>query len=323
MNKKVNNENIYRCKNCNKLYASASSLCNHNKHYHRDCSLIKSENGLIKSENSLIKSENKIKKYICRYCNKEYNNKQSRWSHEQKCKIMHENKEDINKLKTTINELKQQIENIIKEKGHVHHKTLQKINNQVSNINNGNVNNGTVIHNTFVKFGDVSYEKIFNEKELLSILNKQYMSLEEGITKTHFNEKLPEYSNIFITNLKDPLSYIFNGKAFIIVKKHNMLDELMNTHINEINLTYEKMKNKIIPKHADRIEKFLEKLNDNETKYKDPDNDRIYSNYKAYKMDSIKLLIYNNSDKNKLDTLKNIKLIEKIDVDSEDSDIEI
>jgi len=123
------------------------------------------------------------------------------------------------------------------------------------------------------------------------------MSIEEGITKTHFNEKLPEYSNVFITNFKDPLAYIFNGKAFITVKTHYMLNELIDTHIYEINLSYDKVKNKIIPKYADRIEYFLQKLNDIHTKYKHPENDRVYSNYKAYKMDAIKLAIYNISDK--------------------------
>jgi hypothetical protein len=322
MNKKVNHNKIFICKICYKEYASASSLCNHNNKFHSELLKKKSDNSLKKSDNSLKKSDNNFnnqKQYNCRFCNKEYTNKQSRWSHEQKCI----NKDDIDELKNIINELKQQFASILKEKGRVHHKTLQKINNQVSNTINGNVNNGTIINNTYVKFGDVSYEKIFDEKEILSILNKQYMSLEEGITKIHFNEKLPEYSNVFITNLKDPLSYIFNGKAFITVKKHDMLNELIDTHINEINLSYDKMKNKIIPKHADRIENFLQKLNDIDTKYKDPENDRVYSNYKAYKMDAIKLAIYNGSDKKKLESLKNIKLIEKIDCDSEDSDIEI
>ena len=64
-----------------------------------------------------------------------------------------------------------------------------------------------------------------------------------------------------------------------------------------INLSYDKVKNKIIPKYADRIEHFLQKLNDIHTKYKHLENDRVYSNYKAYKMDAIKLAIYNNSDK--------------------------
>ena len=32
-------------------------------------------------------------------------------------------------------------------------------------------------NNTFVEFGYVSYDKNFNEKQLLSILNKHFMSL--------------------------------------------------------------------------------------------------------------------------------------------------
>jgi hypothetical protein len=310
MNKKVNNNKIFICKICDKKYSSASSLCNHNNKFHSEVSQSKVSQNTDCDQSKV----SQLKIYTCSYCGNNYKHKQSRWSHEQKCK----NKDDLDELKNIINELKQQFALILKQ-----NKTLQKMNNQVSNTINGNVNNGTIINNTYVKFGDISYEKIFDEKQILAILNKQYMSLEEGISKTHFNEKLPEYSNIFITNLKDPLSYIFNGKAFITVKKHNMLNELIDTHINEINLSYDKMKNKIIPKHADRIENFLQKLNDIDTKYKDPENDRVYSNYKAYKMDAIKLAIYNGSDKKKLESLKNIKLIEKIDSDSDDSDIEI
>ena len=50
-------------------------------------------------------------------------------------------------------------------------------------------------------------------------------------------------------------------------------------------------------------------LNDDDTKFTDQNNQRTYSSYKAYKMNSIKLLIYNSSDKKKLEALKNIKLI--------------
>ena len=87
----------------------------------------------------------------------------------------------------------------------------------------------------------------------------------------------------------------------------SILNELIDTHINEINLSFEKNKNKLKEKHAERIEKFLNKLNDNNTKYTDPENNRTYSNYKAYKMDAIKLAIYNGSDKKKLEALNYLK----------------
>ena len=51
-------------------------------------------------------------------------------------------------------------------------------------------------------------------------------------------------------------------------------------------------------------------LNDDDTKFTDQDNHRTYTSYKAYKINSIKLLIYNESDKRKLELLNNIELEE-------------
>ena len=198
----------------------------------------------------------------------------------------------------------------------MHHKTLQKINNQLNNQLN-NINNGNIINNTFVKFGDLEYEKVLNNKQIKHILNQQYQSLEESIKQIHFNEELPEYSNIFITNMKDDLGYVFNGKQFISIRKNEMINELIDVHTKEINLSLEKNKNKLNEIYVTRLEKFLDMLNDDDTSFTDNDNKRTYSSYKAYKMNSIKLLIYNNSDKKKLETLNNIELNEKID-DSEE-----
>jgi len=203
---------------------------------------------------------------------------------------------------------------LLKEKSKIHHKTLEKINNQLNNCTN-NINNGQItnnINNTYVKFGDLEYEKILNNKQIKQILNKQYMSLEESIKQVHFNENLPEYNNVFITNMKDDIAYVFNGKQFISLRKNEMLNELINTHIKEINFSLEKNKNKLNEKYVIRLEKFLDMLNDDDTKFTDKDNQRTYNSYKAYKMNSIKLLIYNESDKKKLDLLNNISLEEKI-----------
>jgi hypothetical protein len=149
------------------------------------------------------------------------------------------------------------------------------------------------------------------------------MSLEESIKQVHFNENLPEYSNLYITNMRDDLAYVFNGKEFVAVKKNAMLNELVDVHANEINLSLEKYRKKLDPSVIDILEKFLEKLNDQYTKKKDYETDKIYPNYKAYKIDSIKLMIYNESDKNKLDLLRTIQLEEKSYEESESEDNEI
>jgi hypothetical protein len=307
----------YKCDKCNKYYKTYQTLWKHNKEFHKNnnsSTIIKSDKSLNGSENSLKKSDDGLKKfdniktYECRKCNKIYNNKQSRWSHEQKCEETNQN--EIEDLKNTINELKKQVSSILQEKGKIHHKTLQKINNQINN--NGNINNGQIINNTFVKFGDVDYQRILDNKQVKHILNQQFMSIEESIKLIHFNKDLPEYNNVFITNMRDDIGYIFNGKEFISVKKNEMINELIDSHIKEINLSLEKHKNNLNDKYVNRLEKFLDMLNDEDTKFTDQNNQRTFSSYKAYKMNSIKLLIYNSSDKKKLDELQNIELCEKI-----------
>jgi hypothetical protein len=318
MDEKVNIKINFRCIICNKYYASKNSLCNHNKKFHTNLESKCSKNVQLCSKNVQKCSINKSLQ--CNYCNKIFNNRSTKSMHKKICikfDELEEKNNKINKLEETINEMKEQFALILKEKGKIHHKTLQKINNQLNN-NGKIITNINTINNTYVKFGDLDYEKILNNKQIKHILNQQYMSLEESIKKIHFNEELPEYSNIFITNMKDDLAYVFNGKQFISVRKNEMLNELIDTHIKEINLSLEKNKNKLNDKYVNRLEKFLDMLNDDDTKFTDQNNQRIYPSYKAYKLNSIKLLIYNKSDKKKLDTLNTIELEEKVyEIDTE------
>ncbi len=306
----------FACKVCNKKYASYKSWWNHNNKFH----ISKLKNVELNVENVELNFK-KNKSLTCELCNKIFNLRSTKSHHKKTCKIINnkintfEQLEEKNKeLENTINEIKKQVSLIIKEKGKIHHKTLQKINNQLNNnYSNNNINNGKIINNTFVKFGDFEYNKILNNNQIKQILNKQFLSLEESIKQIHFNENLPEYSNFFITNMKDDLAYIFNGKQFISVKKNEMIHELIDIHTKEINLSLEKIKNKLNEKYVIRLEKFLDMLNDDDTQFTDNNNQRTYQSYKANKINSLKLLIYNESDKKKLDLLNTIKLEEKIE----------
>jgi hypothetical protein len=246
----------------------------------------------------------------CKYCNKNFTFKTNKYRHEKTCKL----KEDPPKnIQETIIELKQQVALLLKEKGRIHHKTLQKINNQLTNVNsnNNNINNGT-INNTYVKFGNMEYEKILNPKQIRNILNKKYKCLEESIKQVHFNEDFPEYNNVFITNMRDNLAYVFNGDKFISIHKNEMLNDLIDQHTNEINISLEKNKNKVAQQTIEIIENLIDKLNNNENKFTDNNNNKTFDTYKAYKSEVLKLLIYNNSNKKKLSLLNSIDLHEKI-----------
>jgi len=331
-----NNMDNHICNICNKIYSSYKSLWNHNKDFHKNnVNNVNNNVNDVKENVKNVKENVKIVKSLtCELCNKIFNNRPAKSIHKKKCEAAKMKEEEANKIKQLeennkirqleeiILELKNQVTTILKEKGKIHHKTLQKINNQLTNnINNsGNINNGQIINNTFVKFGDVDYERILNNKQVRHILNQQFMSIEESIKLIHFNKDLPEYNNVFITNMRDDIGYIFNGKEFISVKKNEMVNELIDSHIKEINLSLEKHKNNLNEKYVNRLEKFLDMLNDDDTKFTDQNNQRTYPSYKAYKMNSIKLLIYNSTDKKKLDELQNIELHEKIYEIDNDSD---
>jgi hypothetical protein len=292
MDKKVD----FSCNICNKFYASYKSLWNHCNKFHKPVCLKESENVKenVKNVKENVKNvkENVKKSLTCDFCYKIFNNRPAKCIHKKTCKSNHTQINEVETLKNTVNELKNQVALLVKENGKIHPKTLQRINNQLNNVNNGNV-----INNTYVKFGDVEYEKILNNKQIKQILDKQYQSLEESIKQIHFNKNLPEYSNIFITNMKDDLAYVFDGKQFISVRKNEILNELIDIHTKEINFSLDKNKCDMNQKYVGRLEKFLDMLNDDDTKFTDKETKRTYPSYKAYKINSIKLMIYNNSDK--------------------------
>jgi len=278
------------------------------------------------SKSSISLSNEKSSILTCSNCNKSFSRSDNLKRHLNSCKkiessikdLLTENeilKQHLKKQEDLMNQLLESINKNAK----IHPKTLQKINKQLINSNNNN----TIINNTYVKFGNLSYDGILSDKEQREILRKQYLSLEESIKKIHFNKDLPEYNNVFITNMKDDIAYVFNGKQFISVRKNDMLNQLIDMHVDEINISFEKNKGKLNEKQIERLEKFLDMLNDEDTKYKDG-TQRIFSNYKAYKINEVKLMIYNESDTKKLSNLTNIELFEKQEeLDSIISDIEI
>ena len=93
----------FACKICNKKYKSYQSLWNHNHKFHATTKNTLSTLGIhsdyikpSKMSTSSIQLEytkakldenDDIKNNICKFCNKELYNRQSRWRHELKCQI--------------------------------------------------------------------------------------------------------------------------------------------------------------------------------------------------------------------------------------------
>ncbi len=331
----------YKCIKCNKNYKTYQTLWKHNKNFHSTNVVQVNTNVNVVNVNV---NENvnvvNVKQYLCSKCNKPFKMRQGRYQHEKICKIIKEDKDmKIKELeiklqqreeefKNAIIEIKKEFINLLKN-NKINSENLKQINNKVQCINNKydncNVNYGQ-INNTYVKFGNLDYTRIFSDKDLRKLMTTHKMKcLEELIKKTHFNDKYPEYGNIFITNLRDNIAYIFDGKEFIATNRTATLVDLVDNHTNEINLSLDNHRAKLDEYTITKIEEMLNKLESND-KFIDVNNNKTYGNYKVYKLNNITTDIYNLSDRKKLEVLQTMKLIEKSYDDellSEDSNYDV
>jgi hypothetical protein len=310
--------NDLNCKICNKKYKSYQSLWNHNNKFHnvnnnKLQSNISLNAAIDKSSDQSIKQH----EYKCQYCNKNYKHFQSRWKHEQKCKLI-DNKNMIDKdielekiklqlakeekailqLKLKL-EKSNKIDNITLKKLN---KMLMERNNKIKHINSHNtINNNQQIINNFqlVGFGKEEVIETLTNRDKKLIMNARYNSLDKLIEIIHCG-KYNQFKNIIITNMKDNYMYKYDDKLghFILSTKSDVLNSLIDYRIDDLETIYHELidKNKLDNNTKDIIEKFINKINYVDTKYTDYEG-KEHENYKQYKINEIKVLLFNNQDK--------------------------
>lgn len=283
---------VYKCNVCNKDYSSYKSLWNHIKKYHNDNQQKINKNQHVNQhEINTIIPYNKL---ICNFCKKTFSFMQSRWRHEQKCKTKNDDnlKEELIKIKEELAIMQKKVETV-----------------QTTNINNGKINNNSnnvnIKQTNIVKFGSEDIINILNKSQVMKILNSRLMAIEESIKTVHFNNQLPEYQNIKINNLRSNIAMIHDGTVFNVVNQYGAIDELINNHLECIIQLIEDNKTKITkegnpklnPKTIERLEDLIEKMSDDDNKLFDESSNRKFNNYKDYKIDQVKNIIYNETNK--------------------------
>jgi hypothetical protein len=334
MNNKVNNNNIFKCNICNKLYSSKSSLCNHNKKFHsinNNLNIIPNiiNNNLNIIPNIINNNLNIIpniinKKYPCRYCNTDFTQFQNRWRHQKKCKLEYKAKnkeiEDINNKKLELEIIKEnnirlkeetkilQLKLKLEKSNKIDNITLKKLNKmlierntRIKNSNNTiNSNNQQIINNfQLIGFGkEEVMEKLSNHDKKL-IMNAKYNSLDKLIEIIHCG-KYSQFKNIIVTNMKDNYMYKYDDKVghFVLSTKSDVLNSLIDYRLEDLETIYHDLldKNKLDENTKDIIEKFINKINYVDTKYTDYEG-KEHDNYKQFKINEIKVLLFNNQNK--------------------------
>lgn len=301
----------YCCKSCNKSYSSYKSLWNHNKKFHNNIEIIKDQKEIIYDQKEIICEQTSN----CCYCNKVFSFKTNKYRHEKVCK----DKNKINEL-TNIKllelQLKTKEEEILKLKlklqknKNVNVSTVNQLNKlllerhtQYQNyINNyGNIHNGNNIVNNIQLIGFGKEENIvqrLTNGDKKSIIDSRYKCLEKLIQTVHCG-KYNEFKNILVTNIKDKYMYTYddNKAQFMLAPKEDVMDSLIVNRMYDLETIYDSLmeENKIDEKTKNIIENLLNKLNE-ECKYTDSEGN-IHDTYKHYKINEIKLILFNNKNK--------------------------
>jgi hypothetical protein len=268
--------------------------------------------------------------YNCQFCNKEYRLAQSRWAHEKKCKIekeleekkIKENKEEEENILVLKNELLEKELEIMKiNENHkneiiklqkkllsskrLDNKTFKAVNKILmdrSNSNNSITISNNVINNNnnypILSLGNEELTNVLTMDQKKQIMNSRLGSLEKIVEITHCGE-LNQFKNIIITNLKDNYAYRYDDKVgyFVTVPKTDLLEDVIVNRVMDIEMIYDELKsaNKIDSKTKRLIQDFLDKMANNDEPFFD--NETKYENFKSYKTNNIKILLYNNHDR--------------------------
>lgn len=235
----------------------------------------------------------KVKQYRCEKCDKIFSHYQSRWRHVKGCKGVNDINENeiidgntMEKMKKDLEDMKELLQKALK----IHPKTLQKINKQLTNTNNGVIQNADNINNIniqIIQLGKENLKEILSPKEKLKILNKQAMSINHLIELIHASDKYQQFKNVLITNLQSSFCYKYDDKmnAFIAVNKDELLNDILDARIYDINTFHDELGHLMDTNKSECIKKFLEKMDDENGKMRN------------IKKDEIKLILYNNRHK--------------------------
>jgi hypothetical protein len=263
----------YKCKICDKDFASMSSRSNHIKRIHKTNNkdvvknvvknvvevkdVVKNVVKNVVEIKDVVKNENNV----CKFCNKSLSDRISRWKHEQKCKekIDQINDDKDTKIKALEEKMDQMMELLKSMK--IHPKTLQKINNQLNNntTNNGTINNITN-NNLIIPISEQYLKDVLKKSEKLEVLkdsNKPHIRLINILYKKPQYEK---YRNVYITNLSNDVGYIYDQKEnrFIVKPKKEILEEYGEERFSDIQAFYEELENKIDSKSLNKLKALVE-----------------------------------------------------------------
>ena len=255
---------IYTCEKCNKEF---NYKYNYKRHINRKYSCVKNTD-----DNS----------FKCEYCNNTFTTKGNLTRHIKNRCIVKESQELINKL----NEENKLLKNKISKIEITNNTNTTNSNNNNININNTNNNTNNITNNiNIVNFGRERLEKL-SQEEIDQILNAGAGALTQHVKMIHLNDRLPEYQNIYLSNLRGNTCLIYFNKQWMATDINDKIDDLITYGTEDIRDLLNKNENHEKKYIRTQTKKLIDNIDDHDKK-------TILDQKKK-----IKLALYN--DKNKI-----------------------
>lgn len=254
-------ENKYSCDKCNLEYKTLCGLKKHIKNKHE-------------------KKNVSNKEFKCAFCDSSFGYRQSKWLHEQKCKLINEIPlaEQVKNLTAEVKELK--------AKPH-------------TNITNNNTTNN--IQYVIKPLGSESIEHLSTEKQR-EIMQKGLNSLTYLIRVNNFNKDKPENHSYCVTALNDKHASVINPDTNTIEKaeKNELFDKVLVSNLSNLEKIATNKNFTILEKQA-----YTEKIQTLK--------DLLFKNRKSMKKyySELNILSYNNKDI-VLETWASLKSLDKL-----------
>jgi len=198
-------------------------------------------------------------------------------------------------------------------------KTNNKNINNINNTNNGTINNNNITNNITIKFGDetslIDYSELLNKKELEYILKKQRSSILASIEMIHFNKRLPQCMNVYLSAKNSKNGLIFDGIKYKLDPLDNIIDNLFNDHKNYVECLVENCEELNLNHTSKYIENIIDLIRILDEEYEKNQDDKSFKLNKKYEIyDEIKLLLYNEkelTEKKHMEIKKSLELENK------------
>jgi hypothetical protein len=262
---------IYVCDRCKKDF-------NNNTHYkthlNRKNPCKKLKDFTCVKCNNLFSTKRSLDRHILKFCKKNQTNEFNN-SHELITYFMKKINEVESSNKQYIEKFNKQGEDIKKQGEDMKKLQLQLNNSKVTNIqNNNNIQNNINI----LAYGSETLSHIKKE-DFEKLFNSGHSSIPDLIKLIHYNDKVPQNANMYISNLKTNYVIVFDGIKWILKQMDEHLNELFENSTEHLEDNFTNLLKSLSKRTKNRFTRFLDQIDEDKTKNGVKDN--------------LKLLMYN------------------------------